>query len=85
VTTQPLRVCIDVSAAVHQRAGLGRYAQELVKGWSISSLVRAATAPQGLSDLALNHRVLSSTAARRISIALNRHRAYHAPAVRPWR
>jgi glycosyltransferase involved in cell wall biosynthesis len=32
VTTQPLRVCIDVSAAVHHRAGLGRYAQELVKG-----------------------------------------------------
>ncbi len=28
----PLKVCIDVSAAVHQRAGLGRYAQELVKG-----------------------------------------------------
>lgn len=27
-----LRVCIDVSAAVHQRAGLGRYAHELVKG-----------------------------------------------------
>jgi glycosyltransferase involved in cell wall biosynthesis len=27
----PLRVCIDVSAAVHQRAGLGRYAHELVK------------------------------------------------------
>jgi glycosyltransferase involved in cell wall biosynthesis len=27
-----LKVCIDVSAAVHQRAGLGRYAQELVKG-----------------------------------------------------
>jgi glycosyltransferase involved in cell wall biosynthesis len=25
-------VCIDVSAAVHQRAGLGRYAHELVKG-----------------------------------------------------
>lgn len=30
--TKPLRVCIDVSAAVHHRAGLGRYAQELVKG-----------------------------------------------------
>ena len=28
----PLRVCIDVSAAVHHRAGLGRYAHELVKG-----------------------------------------------------
>ncbi len=28
----PLRVCIDVSAAVHRRAGLGRYAHELVKG-----------------------------------------------------
>jgi len=27
-----LKVCIDVSAAVHHRAGLGRYAQELVKG-----------------------------------------------------
>jgi glycosyltransferase involved in cell wall biosynthesis len=25
-----MRVCIDVSAAVHRRAGLGRYAQELV-------------------------------------------------------
>jgi glycosyltransferase involved in cell wall biosynthesis len=32
VNPRPLRVCIDVSAAVHQRAGLGRYAQELVKG-----------------------------------------------------
>jgi glycosyltransferase involved in cell wall biosynthesis len=32
VITQPLRVCIDVSAAVHHRAGLGRYAHELVKG-----------------------------------------------------
>jgi glycosyltransferase involved in cell wall biosynthesis len=31
-TPAPLRVCIDVSAAVHRRAGLGRYAQELVKG-----------------------------------------------------
>ncbi len=30
--TAPLRVCIDVSAAVHHRAGLGRYAHELVKG-----------------------------------------------------
>ncbi len=30
--THPLRICIDVSAAVHRRAGLGRYAQELVKG-----------------------------------------------------
>ncbi len=28
----PLRICIDVSAAVHHRAGLGRYAQELAKG-----------------------------------------------------
>jgi glycosyltransferase involved in cell wall biosynthesis len=28
----PFRVCLDVSAAVHRRAGLGRYAQELVKG-----------------------------------------------------
>ena len=27
-----LRICIDVSAAVHHRAGLGRYAHELVKG-----------------------------------------------------
>ncbi len=27
-----LKVCIDVSAAVHRRAGLGRYAHELVKG-----------------------------------------------------
>jgi glycosyltransferase involved in cell wall biosynthesis len=32
VIPQTLRACIDVSAAVHQRAGLGRYAQELVKG-----------------------------------------------------
>jgi len=30
--TASLHVCIDVSAAVHQRAGLGRYAHELVKG-----------------------------------------------------
>ena len=26
-----MKVCIDVSAAVHRRAGLGRYAQELVR------------------------------------------------------
>ena len=32
MTEAPLRVCIDVSAAVHRRAGLGRYARELVKG-----------------------------------------------------
>ncbi len=32
MNTPLLKVCIDVSAAVHQRAGLGRYAQELVKG-----------------------------------------------------
>lgn len=32
MTDTPLRVCIDVSAAVHRRAGLGRYAHELVKG-----------------------------------------------------
>ncbi len=32
MSSAPLKVCIDVSAAVHQRAGLGRYAQELVKG-----------------------------------------------------
>lgn len=32
MNANPLRVCIDVSAAVHRRAGLGRYAQELVKG-----------------------------------------------------
>ena len=44
-------VCIDVSAAVHQRAGLGRYAHELVKGLmdlgrgEVSSPVGAATAP----------------------------------------
>ena len=25
-----MRVCLDVSAAVHQRAGLGRYAHELI-------------------------------------------------------
>ena len=28
---RPLHVCIDVSAAVHRRAGLGRYAHELIK------------------------------------------------------
>jgi glycosyltransferase involved in cell wall biosynthesis len=49
VSTQPLRVCIDVSAAVHQRAGLGRYAQELVKG---------------LVDLPLPDRVLAVSADR---------------------
>jgi glycosyltransferase involved in cell wall biosynthesis len=32
VNTAPLRICIDVSAAVHHRAGLGRYSHELVKG-----------------------------------------------------
>jgi glycosyltransferase involved in cell wall biosynthesis len=32
VSATPLKVCIDVSAAVHRRAGLGRYAQELVTG-----------------------------------------------------
>jgi glycosyltransferase involved in cell wall biosynthesis len=32
ITSGPLKICIDVSAAVHQRAGLGRYAHELVKG-----------------------------------------------------
>ena len=32
MVSEPLRVCIDVSAAVHHRAGLGRYAHELVKG-----------------------------------------------------
>src|SRR5512136_2801089 len=26
-----MRICIDVSAAVHRRAGLGRYAHELVR------------------------------------------------------
>ena len=26
-----MKVCFDVSAAVHRRAGLGRYAQELVR------------------------------------------------------
>ncbi len=26
-----MRICVDVSAAVHRRAGLGRYAQELVR------------------------------------------------------
>jgi glycosyltransferase involved in cell wall biosynthesis len=30
--TASLKVCLDVSAAVHRRAGLGRYAHELVKG-----------------------------------------------------
>ena len=35
--TLPLRVCIDVSAAVHQRAGLGRYAHELVKGLMVDA------------------------------------------------
>ena len=32
MTPTSLKVCIDVSAAVHRRAGLGRYAQELVTG-----------------------------------------------------
>lgn len=32
-----MRVCIDVSAAVHRRAGLGRYAQELVGALAASS------------------------------------------------
>jgi glycosyltransferase involved in cell wall biosynthesis len=32
MNTALLKVCIDVSAAVHHRAGLGRYAQELVMG-----------------------------------------------------
>ncbi|HSD83916.1 MAG TPA: glycosyltransferase family 1 protein [Anaerolineae bacterium] len=46
MSTTPLRVCIDVSAAVHRRAGLGRYAQELVKG--LADRERdAVTAPQG--------------------------------------
>ncbi len=53
--TAPLRVCIDVSAAVHQRAGLGRYAHELVKGLvdlrrgEVSSSKGAATAPLQLT------------------------------------
>ena len=42
--SDPLRVCIDVSAAVHQRAGLGRYAQELVKG--LVDLGRGEASPQ---------------------------------------
>jgi len=52
VITQPLRVCIDVSAAVHHRAGLGRYAQELVKGLVELSLSdrEDAVSEQDLSD-----------------------------------
>lgn len=45
-------VCIDVSAAVHQRAGLGRYAHELVKGLldlSLSDRVPALGEPLKLT------------------------------------
>jgi glycosyltransferase involved in cell wall biosynthesis len=45
----PLRVCIDVSAAVHQRAGLGRYAQELVKG--LVDLGRGEASPHESSPI----------------------------------
>lgn len=46
MNSAPLRVCIDVSAAVHHRAGLGRYAHELVKG--LVDIGRGAvTAPLG--------------------------------------
>jgi glycosyltransferase involved in cell wall biosynthesis len=39
-----LRACIDVSAAVHRRAGLGRYAHELVKG--LVDLSRGEASPR---------------------------------------
>ncbi len=51
MTEVPLRVCIDVSAAVHRRAGLGRYAHELAKGLmtprrgEVSSARGEATSP----------------------------------------
>jgi glycosyltransferase involved in cell wall biosynthesis len=52
VSTQPLRVCIDVSAAVHQRAGLGRYAQELVKGLVDSGRGEASSRESSLINTA---------------------------------
>jgi glycosyltransferase involved in cell wall biosynthesis len=53
MTTNPLRVCIDVSAAVHKRAGLGRYTQELVASLAKVGLEnsRSALSPsQGFSE-----------------------------------
>ena len=52
MSTQPLRVCIDVSAAVHQRAGLGRYAQELVKGLVDSGRGEASSRESSLINTA---------------------------------
>ncbi len=50
----PLKACIDVSAAVHRRAGLGRYAQELVKGLvDLGRDAVAAPAGEGTSPLQL--------------------------------
>ena len=50
----PLKACIDVSAAVHRRAGLGRYAQELVKGLvDLDRGAVAAPAGEGTSPLQL--------------------------------
>ena len=48
MTATPLRVCIDVSAAVHRRAGLGRYAHELVKAL-VDPGTGAVTAPQRIT------------------------------------
>jgi glycosyltransferase involved in cell wall biosynthesis len=56
MNTAPLKVCIDVSAAVHQRAGLGRYAQELVKG--LVELGRGEASPH--ESLPINNAAASS-------------------------
>jgi glycosyltransferase involved in cell wall biosynthesis len=48
MNTTPLKVCIDVSAAVHRRAGLGRYTQELVKG--LVELGRGEASPRESSS-----------------------------------
>ena len=48
MSATPLRVCIDVSAAVHRRAGLGRYAHELVKALADPG-TGAVTAPQQIT------------------------------------
>ncbi len=47
MTDQPVHVCLDVSAAVHRRAGLGRYALELAKG--LVDLGRDETTPLRLT------------------------------------
>jgi glycosyltransferase involved in cell wall biosynthesis len=56
MNTAPLKVCIDVSAAVHRRAGLGRYAQELVKG--LVELGRGEASPH--ESLPINNAAASS-------------------------